>query len=146
MNDTFSSRYLAKSGQTSKGDEMIRILQRLRALKTDVYILYLALRHPQTPSSSKILVGLIVAYTLNPIDLVPDFIPFLGYVDEIILIPIFLSIAYRLIPANILDECRLLAAKHPVRKKLRLWTGAIIVLFILLVFTLYVVYWYYPQN
>lgn len=125
---------------------MKRILQRLHALKNDAYILYLAFKHPHTPSLSKILVGLIVAYTLSPIDLVSDFIPLLGYVDEMILIPIFLSIAYRLIPASILAECRLLAAKHPLRKKLWLGVGVIIVMFIGLVFTVYMVHWYYRQN
>jgi len=115
---------------------MKRILRRLRALKNNVYILYLALRHPQTPPITKVLVGLIVAYTISPIDLLPDFIPFLGYVDEIILIPLILSVAYRLLPGGILNECRLLARRHPSRKKLRFLVGAIIVLFVWFIFIL----------
>lgn len=125
---------------------MRRILQRIRALRRDVYVLYLAFKHPQTPSVAKLFVGLIVAYTLSPIDLIPDFIPILGYVDEIILVPIFLSIAYRLVPYPILEECRKLAQINPMNKKLRLWTGAIIVLIIWLLFTLYVVHWYFRQG
>ena len=124
---------------------MRRILQRLRALKNDVYILYLAFKHPQTPSLAKIVVGLIVAYVFSPIDLVPDFIPFLGYVDEIILVPIFLSIAYRLVPHTIMAECRRWAMKHPLTKKLRLWTGAVIVLVIWILLALNVVRWYYSS-
>ena len=122
---------------------MRRLLQRLKALRNDAYILYLAFRHPGTPSLAKVVVGLIVAYVFSPIDLVPDFIPFLGYVDELILVPIFLSVAYRLVPRFILEECSRIAQKNPLTKKLRLWSGAFIVLMVWIILAFYVVHWYY---
>lgn len=135
-------------GQTSvvtlrKGDSMKRILQKIKALKNDVYILYLAFKHPQTPALVKIVVGLIVAYTFSPIDLVPDFIPVLGYIDELILVPIFVSVAYRLVPAVILEDCRRFARENPLTKKLRLWAGAVLILIIWLLAALYIIQWHW---
>ena len=68
--------------------------------------MYLAARHPDTPWYAKLLVAGIVAYALSPIDLIPDFIPVLGYLDELVLIPIGIAIAIRLIPPEVMAECR----------------------------------------
>jgi uncharacterized membrane protein YkvA (DUF1232 family) len=81
---------------------------RLRAhqLKAEAFALYLAARHPDTPWYAKLLVAGIVAYALSPIDLIPDFIPVLGYLDELVLIPVGIAIAIRLIPPEVMAECR----------------------------------------
>lgn len=75
-------------------------------LKRDVEVLALALFDPRTPWYAKALAGLIVAYALSPIDLIPDFIPVLGLLDEMILLPLLIVIVLRLIPAPIMADCR----------------------------------------
>src|SRR5436309_9813327 len=80
--------------------------QRARHLKSETFALYLAARHPATPWYAKLLVAGIVAYALSPIDLIPDFVPILGYVDDLVLIPLGVALALRLIPPAVMMECR----------------------------------------
>jgi uncharacterized membrane protein YkvA (DUF1232 family) len=82
---------------------------RARHLKSETLALYLAARHPATPWYAKLLVAAVVAYALSPIDLIPDFVPILGYVDDLILIPLGIALAMKLIPPAIMSECRLRA-------------------------------------
>jgi uncharacterized membrane protein YkvA (DUF1232 family) len=83
-----------------------RLRQFARALKQEIYALYLAYQHPQTPWYAKIWAFIVVAYAISPLDLVPDFIPVLGYLDDLILLPIGIWIALRLIPPGVMAECR----------------------------------------
>jgi uncharacterized membrane protein YkvA (DUF1232 family) len=80
--------------------------KRVSHLKTETHALYLAARHPQTPWYAKLLVAGIVAYAFSPIDLIPDFVPVLGYLDDLVLIPLGIAIAIKLIPQSVLAECR----------------------------------------
>lgn len=80
--------------------------ERAARLKTDIPALYLALRRKETPLSAKLLAGLTVAYALSPIDLVPDFIPVLGYLDDLLILPALAYLAIRRIPAPVLVDCR----------------------------------------
>lgn len=80
--------------------------QRARNLKAETFALYLAARDPRTPWYAKLVVAVIVAYAFSPIDLIPDFIPVLGYLDDLILIPIGIALAIKLVPHQILAECR----------------------------------------
>ena len=77
-----------------------------RRLKREAMVVYLACRHPRTPWYAKLLAGCVVAYAFSPIDLVPDFIPVLGYVDDVILIPLGVALVLRLLPADVVAECR----------------------------------------
>ena len=77
-----------------------------RRIKRDGVTLWFALRHPGTPWHAKALAGLVVAYALSPIDLIPDFIPVLGYVDDVLLLPGLIWLAVRLVPAPVLADCR----------------------------------------
>lgn len=79
---------------------------RASALKEDTLALFLAARHPATPWYAKLLVAAIVAYALSPIDLIPDFVPVLGYLDDLVLLPLGIALAIRLIPAAVLVQCR----------------------------------------
>jgi len=99
---------------------------RAKLLKRDVYALYLCSRHPKTPLYAKLFALLIVSYALSPIDLIPDFIPVLGYLDDLILIPLGITFLINIIPKDVLDECRLRAQWPPAEKSK--WTGAIIVI------------------
>ena len=82
----------------------------IKRLKRETLALYLAARDPRVPFFVKILVGIIVAYALSPIDLIPDFIPVLGYLDDLILLPLAIWFVLKLIPKDIMDECRAKAA------------------------------------
>ena len=79
---------------------------RARQLKTEVTALYFAARHPATPWYAKLFILAIVAYALSPIDLIPDFIPVLGFLDEIVLLPIAIVLALKMVPGSVMDECR----------------------------------------
>lgn len=83
-----------------------KLKDRVEDLKRETFALYLAARHPLTPWYAKAFVALVVAYAVSPIDLIPDFIPVLGFLDDLILIPAGVWIAIRMIPAPVLEECR----------------------------------------
>lgn len=80
--------------------------KRVRHLKGETFALYLAARHPETPWYAKVFVAGVVAYAFSPIDLIPDFVPVLGYLDDLILIPLGLALAIKMIPPSVLAECR----------------------------------------
>lgn len=84
---------------------------RARAVRRDTFALYLACRDPRVPWYAKVLAGAILAYALSPIDLIPDFIPVLGYLDDLIIIPGGLVFVRRMIPAAVLAEHRETAAQ-----------------------------------
>jgi len=75
-------------------------------LRREIRVLYLAYRHPGTPAYAKAWVACVVAYAISPIDLIPDFIPVLGYLDDLVLLPLGIWLAVRMIPADVLAECR----------------------------------------
>lgn len=83
--------------------------QRARHLKAETFALYLAARDHRTPWYAKLLVAGIVAYAFSPIDLIPDFVPVLGYLDDLILIPMGIALAIKLLPHSVLAECRVRA-------------------------------------
>lgn len=88
----------------------VSVFERLRGwakkIKRDGVTLWFATRHPAVPWLAKALAVFVVAYALSPIDLIPDFVPVLGYVDDVILLPALIWAAIRLIPAPVLEECR----------------------------------------
>lgn len=83
---------------------------RAKALKVEIHALMIAYRDPRTPWAAKACALLVVAYALSPIDLIPDFIPVLGYLDDLILLPFGIALAIRLIPPEVMDEARKTAA------------------------------------
>jgi uncharacterized membrane protein YkvA (DUF1232 family) len=113
---------------------------RVRALKRETFTLYLAIRHPSVPWYAKLLAAVVVAYALSPIDLIPDFIPVLGYLDDLVLIPLGLMVVIRLIPAEVLGESRRKSAEI-VGRAIRLGTIAAAVIVALWLFTAALVAW-----
>lgn len=81
-----------------------------RTLRREAHALYLAARAPRTPWYAKALALAIAAYALSPIDLIPDFIPVLGLLDEVLLLPIAIAGVLKLVPADVMEECRAAAA------------------------------------
>ncbi len=84
-----------------------RLKHKVKLLRTETYALYLAYSDPRVPWYSKAFAALVVGYAFSPIDLIPDFIPFLGYLDDLILVPIGIAIAIKMIPDEVMEECRL---------------------------------------
>lgn len=84
----------------------MNIKQRAKQLKRDIPAVFLALKCKETPIAAKIFAGNTVAYALSPIDLIPDFIPVLGLLDDVILLPALIAVTVKLIPPKIFEECR----------------------------------------
>ena len=83
---------------------------RAAQLKTDIPAVFLALRDPETPAMAKAFAAITVAYALSPIDLIPDFIPVLGYLDDVLLLPALIALTARCIPPEVFSRCRAEAA------------------------------------
>ena len=103
-----------------------------RRIKRDVVMLWFARRHPDTPVLAKALCIFAAAYALSPIDLIPDFIPVLGYVDDALLLPALIWLAVRLLPAHVIDACRLQAQQWMDQEKSRpaSYAGAVVIVVI----------------
>jgi uncharacterized membrane protein YkvA (DUF1232 family) len=80
--------------------------ERAQKLKTDIPAVFLAMKKKETPARAKIVAVLTVAYALSPIDLIPDFIPVLGYLDDLILLPALVALTVRMIPPEVFEACR----------------------------------------
>jgi len=104
--------------------------EKAKALKTEVHTLYLCARHPRTPLYAKLCALVIVAYALSPIDLIPDFIPILGYLDDLILIPAGIMLLIKMMPKEVLEECRRKAETGPPAGRRKSWAGAVTIGFI----------------
>jgi uncharacterized membrane protein YkvA (DUF1232 family) len=99
-----------------------------RKLKQEVYALYLASRDRRVPWHARLVAAAVVAYAFSPIDLIPDPIPVLGYLDDLILIPLGIALVIKLIPAEVLQDCREKAALTMTSGKPKNWiAGSIII-------------------
>ena len=88
---------------------MSKLTERAKQLKTDVPAVFLALKEKRTPWYAKIIAAVVVVYALSPVDLIPDFIPVLGYLDDLILLPALIAWCVKCIPSDVLADCRLRA-------------------------------------
>jgi uncharacterized membrane protein YkvA (DUF1232 family) len=77
-----------------------------RRLKVEVYALYLAYRDPRVSWYARVFAAVVVGYAFSPVDLIPDVIPVLGYLDDLVLVPLGVALAIRMIPPHVLAECR----------------------------------------
>lgn len=96
---------------------------RAERLKRETYAVYLALRDPRVPWYAKAVAACVVGYAFSPIDLIPDFIPVIGYLDDLIIVPLGMALVVRLIPPSILNECREQAART-LQGKATNWAAA----------------------
>lgn len=99
--------------------------ERARKLKADIPALFLALKDKDTPLPAKVLAGVTVAYALSPVDLVPDFIPVLGYLDDMLLLPLLVALTVRFIPDDVLERSRLRAQGMWANGRPKRWFYAI---------------------
>ncbi len=109
-----------------------RIKQWARSVKKDILVVWLIAKDKRTPNFIKLLALVIAAYALSPIDLIPDFIPILGYLDDIIIVPLGLLLVIKLTPQNIIDDCKILA-EGLVERPVNRWAAAIIILIWLII-------------
>ena len=84
----------------------MNLKERAKQLKRDIPAVFLCLKSRETPIAAKILAGITVGYALSPVDLIPDFIPVLGYLDDVLILPALIALTIRLIPKETLDRCR----------------------------------------
>jgi uncharacterized membrane protein YkvA (DUF1232 family) len=115
-----------------------------RALKRDVHAVYFAARDPRTPWYVKALALAVAAYALSPIDLIPDFIPVLGYVDDLLIVPLGIALVIRLIPADVMEEHRALAAIAQQRPASR--AAAVVIVLLWIASAMLVGWWLYPTT
>ena len=101
-----------------------------RKLKQEVYALYLASRARRVPWYARVVAIVVVAYAFSPIDLIPDPIPLLGYLDDLILIPLGIALVIKLIPAEVLQDCRGQAASTMRAGKPKNWVAGVIIILI----------------
>jgi uncharacterized membrane protein YkvA (DUF1232 family) len=113
------------------------MLERLKAwaeyLKKETYALYFAYRDPRVPWYAKLLVAFVVVHTFSPIDLIPDFIPVLGHLDDLIITPLGLALALKLIPPEVMAEARIKAESNMIDGKIVERAGLVIVIGIWLI-------------
>ena len=112
-----------------------------RRIKRDTYALYLAVRDPRTPWYAKLFAACVVAYAFSPIDLIPDFIPILGYLDDVIIVPLGIVLALKLIPPAVMAECRAEADANRPSSKPHNYVGAVAVVAIWLLALAFSVQW-----
>lgn len=120
---------------------LVRLKGRARELKAEVHALFFAAKHPRTPWYAKILMLAIVAYALSPIDLIPDFIPVLGFLDEIVLLPVAIILVLKLVPAAVMMECRARAAANATVSTRAGRIGAVVILMLWLALVIAIGTW-----
>lgn len=118
-----------------------------KRIKRDAVMLWFARKHPDTPFLAKALCIFTVAYALSPIDLIPDFIPVLGYVDDALLLPALIWLAVRLLPAHVIQESRGQAEEWMAKENTKptSYIGAVVIVAVWLA-VLYTGWWWYSQR
>jgi uncharacterized membrane protein YkvA (DUF1232 family) len=109
-------------------------------LKKEIGALYLAYKRKDIPIYTKVIIMAIVAYALSPIDLIPDFIPILGILDDLIILPLGIALAVRLIPKDVMDQCRIDAERQYNKIKKKSYLFAFVIVLIWLVLITYIIF------
>jgi uncharacterized membrane protein YkvA (DUF1232 family) len=116
------------NGMSSKFSIIVKLKNSVKRLKQNIYVLYLANKDPRIPWYVKLFVICVIAYAFSPIDLIPDFIPILGYLDDLIIVPLCIKLALKMIPPSIIEEYRSKAEEMRKNSKPKNWAvGTIII-------------------
>ena len=121
----------------------MNLKEKSKNLKTDIPTIFLSLKDKETPIIAKIFAAITVAYALSPIDLIPDFIPVLGYLDDVILLPILIALTFKFIPRDVYEKNRKLSEHMWDGGKPKKWFYAIPIVIIWLVLLLLIVRFIY---
>jgi len=114
--------------------------RRARQLRTEIDAICLAYKDPRVPWYAKLLIACVIGYALSPIDLMPDFIPVIGYVDDLILVPLGIALTLKMIPPAVLAECREKARTDTTRRKRTNWIAATLILSIWVLLALFAIF------
>ncbi|MEZ0168203.1 YkvA family protein [Microvirga sp. TS319] len=125
----------------NNGSLIDRAKQWARSIKRDVVALWIAARDPRVPWYAKAAAAAVAAYALSPIDLIPDFVPVLGYLDDLLLVPLGIVLAVKLVPTDLMAEFRATASAREGRPMSRVGAAAIIALWALSLAALVWVFW-----
>jgi uncharacterized membrane protein YkvA (DUF1232 family) len=111
-----------------------KLKQQAKRLKTDLYAISLACRDPRVPWYARAFAVCVVGYAFSPIDLIPDFIPVLGYLDDLILVPLGIVLVLKMIPPKVMLECRVMAQATMQHNRQKNWlaAGVILIVWVLL--------------
>ena len=126
---------------------MRRLKEWARQLVAEVVVLWFCTRHPRTPFIAKAVAVAVVAYAFSPIDLIPDFIPVLGYLDDLLILPVGIWLVLKLVPQDVLAECREQAAnwqKNSQVRPLNYFGAALVIVFWLAMLVL--AWWWFSQR
>lgn len=115
--------------------------QQVRKLKKQTYIIYLACKDSRVPWYARALAAVVVAYALSPIDLIPDVIPVIGYLDDLILVPLGIILVTRMIPPVVLEACRAQAEVAMNQSSPHRWIAAVVIIAIWLLLGIVAVVW-----
>jgi uncharacterized membrane protein YkvA (DUF1232 family) len=102
--------------------------KKAKQIKREIHAVYLAMKDPMTPWYARVLAAVIVGYAFSPIDLIPDPIPILGYLDDLVLLPLGILLLVKIIPSEVLVECRAKAAASGGNKKPKNWVAGSIII------------------
>lgn len=108
----------------------MKLKERAKQLKQDIPAVFLALNEKDTPVIAKIFAGITIAYALSPIDFISDFIPIIGYLDDLIILPLFVTVTVKLIPYEIMQQCKVKATGMWEDGKPKKWYYAIPIILI----------------
>ena len=115
--------------------------QRVRQLKKETYAIYIACKDPRVPWYARVFAGFVVAYAFSPIDLIPDVIPILGYLDDLVLVPLGIILVLKMIPPAVLAECREKAEAAMGQGKPTSRIAAIVIVVIWLILGILAIIW-----
>jgi uncharacterized membrane protein YkvA (DUF1232 family) len=115
--------------------------QRVKQLKNETYAIYIACKDPRVPWYARVFAGFVVAYAFSPIDLIPDVIPILGYLDDLILVPLGIMLVIKMIPPDVLAQCREKAEAAISQGKPTSRIAAILIVGIWLLLGIFAVVW-----
>ena len=115
--------------------------QGARQLKTETYAIYLACKDPRVPWYARVFAGFVVAYAFSPIDLIPDVIPILGYLDDLVLVPLGIMLVLKMMPPAVLAECREKAEAAMAQGKPTSRLAALVIVGIWLLLGIFAVVW-----
>lgn len=117
----------------------MNLKERAKKLRIDIPAIFIALKKKETPFVAKLLAGITVGYALSPIDLIPDFIPVLGYLDDLIILPALVSLTIKLIPKEIMEQCRMESENLWANGKPKKWYYALPIVLIWLIVVFFIV-------
>ena len=107
---------------------LTKLKQKARELKSEAQVLMIAYKDKRTPVAAKILIAITVGYLLSPIDLIPDFIPVLGLLDDLIIVPLLITASIKLIPESVLNDAREFVKINPGKLKKTNWIFALLII------------------